>query len=186
MVKVVNPNVLFRKNKRREKSTKEQKPLNYLEALMHIMKGNIGTGCFAMAFGFKNSGIFVGVICSVIISLISLHVQHILLRCAEYIKSKNNLDLPPDYALTMEACFLCSESPIIRKSAKTFKNFCYMFICLTQFGFCCLYLIFVADNVTQVLENHGIKINVHLMQLIVFIPIAGSCLILQLKYIGAI
>lgn len=23
------------------------KPLNYAEALMHILKGNIGTGCFA-------------------------------------------------------------------------------------------------------------------------------------------
>lgn len=170
----------------RQQPIKEQEPLNYLEALMHILKGNIGTGCFAMAFGFKNSGILAGVICSVGISLISLHVQHILLRCADYIKSKNNLDIPPDYALTIEACFSCSENEIIRKSAKTFKNICNLFICLTQFGFCCVYLIFVADNVTQVLENHGIKINIHIMQIIVFVPIVISCLILQLKYIGEI
>lgn len=43
---------------------------------------------------------------------------------------------------------------------------------------------FVAENIAQVLENHDIKIEVHLMQIIVFIPILLSCLILKLKYIG--
>lgn len=93
-----------------------------------------------MAFGFKNAGIIVGVICSVIISLISLHVQHILLDIAEFIRAKDNSDHPPDYALTMEKAFLCSENPIIRKSAGIFKRTCNVFICLTQFGFCCVYL----------------------------------------------
>lgn len=184
MTEEKSPESSWQNQIRRKSIREQQKRLTYLEALMHILKGNIGTGCFAMAFGFKNSGIAAGVICSVIVSLISLHVQHILLQCADYIKERNNLEIPPDYALTMEASFACSKSPFIRKSAKTFKNFCNLFICLTQFGFCCVYILFVADNVTQVLANHESYINVHLMQIIVFIPLLIACMILQLKYIG--
>lgn len=173
-------------NQVRRESIRKVKQLNYAEALMHILKGNIGTGCFAMAFGFKNAGILVGVVCSVIISLISLHVQHILLRIANSIRTENNFDIPPDYALTMEAAFACSKSPFIKKSARTFRNFCNSFICLTQFGFCCVYLIFVADNLSQVLKFYDVFIDDRVMKIIVFVPIVLSCVILQLKYIGEI
>lgn len=173
-----------RRKSQTDQVTFNEEPLTYCDAMMHILKGNIGTGCFAMAEAFKHSGLLLGPILSIIIAYIALHVQHILMRCSRVIKKRNLLDLQPDYAETIEACFLYSTDQNLHKFAKPLKSICNAFICITQLGFCCVYILFVTENVHQVLSKNGIIINEKLLQIYVFIPLWVSAMIRKLKYIG--
>lgn len=45
---------------------------------MHLLRGNIGAGIFGMGDAFKNGGIIVAPILTVLIGLVSVHCQHTL------------------------------------------------------------------------------------------------------------
>lgn len=50
----------------------------FLETLTHLLRGNIGSGVFAMGDAFKNGGLILAGILTVTIGLVSVHSQHIL------------------------------------------------------------------------------------------------------------
>lgn len=45
---------------------------------MHLLKGNVGSGVFAMGDAVKNAGLIVGPIVILILGLICLYCQHLL------------------------------------------------------------------------------------------------------------
>lgn len=45
---------------------------------MHLFKGNVGTGVFALGYAFRNAGIIAGPIMTVTLGIIAVHCQHIL------------------------------------------------------------------------------------------------------------
>lgn len=45
---------------------------------MHLLKGNVGSGVFAMGDAFKNAGLIVSPICTIILGIVCVHSQHIL------------------------------------------------------------------------------------------------------------
>jgi len=61
---------------------KVQRPTSYLETMMHLFKGNVGPGCFAMADAVKNGGLILAPILTLFLGIICVHAQHILLRCS--------------------------------------------------------------------------------------------------------
>uniref|UniRef100_A0A182Q5S5 Amino acid transporter transmembrane domain-containing protein n=1 Tax=Anopheles farauti TaxID=69004 RepID=A0A182Q5S5_9DIPT len=56
---------------------------SYAETMMHLFKGNIGTGCYAMGDAFKNGGLLLATILTLFIGIVCVHCQHVLLNCAE-------------------------------------------------------------------------------------------------------
>lgn len=50
----------------------------YAETLTHLLKGNIGSGMFAMGDAFQNAGIVVAPIAVIILGVICVHCQHLL------------------------------------------------------------------------------------------------------------
>ena len=50
----------------------------YLTTMMHLVKGYVGTGIFAMGEGFKNSGMIMGPTLLLMIGIMNLNCQHIL------------------------------------------------------------------------------------------------------------
>lgn len=169
-----------------EKGKAEETPraTSYLESLMHLFKGYIGTGCFAMPDAVKNGGLILAPVMTVFLGVICVHSQHILLVCSAKMKEKHQLTIKPDYAETFELCFLTSKNPRWQKLAPTMKRACDIFICITQLGFCCVYLLFIGTSVEQIAEYYGFSTNVHLVMPIVLIPIWLSALITNLKYLG--
>lgn len=161
-----------------------QPPTNYLETLANLFKANVGTGCFAMADAIKNSGILLGPIATLIIAGICVHCFHILVQCSEYIKKANNLSTRPDYAETIELSFAISKKEKFRNSSKLIRRICNVFICLTQLGFCSVYLVFVGRSVKLLLDHYGIHIELKIIVCIIFIPIWISALLRKLKHIG--
>lgn len=50
----------------------------YLETLMHILKGNVGSGVFAMGDAVKNGGLLLAPALTLLMGLVCVHSQHIL------------------------------------------------------------------------------------------------------------
>ena len=162
----------------------DQPPIGYAATLMNLFKANVGTGCYAMAEAFKNGGIIVGPILTLIIAVICIHTMHLLSKCASYVKNQRNLTQRPDYAETVELTFLGSKNEKWQRKAKVMKTICNVFICFTQLGFCACYFLFIAENVYNVLEYYGFEFNMHYMIALVLIPVWLTSLVRKLKFIG--
>lgn len=54
---------------------------------MHLLRGNIGAGVFGMGDAFRNGGIILAPILTVIIGVISVHCQHTLVSYRKFILS---------------------------------------------------------------------------------------------------
>jgi amino acid permease len=65
---------------------KDHKKTNYVETMMHLLKANVGTGCFALGAAFKYGGIILGPILLCFIAVITVHAQHMLIKCADFLK----------------------------------------------------------------------------------------------------
>lgn len=161
-----------------------QPKTNYFEALANLFKANVGTGCFAMADAIRNSGILLGPIATLIIAVICIHCFHVLVQCAEYIMVANNMSSRPDYAETIELSFSLSKKEKWRKAAKSVRKICNICICITQLGFCSVYLVFVGRSVKLLLDHYGIFLDVKVVVTIIFIPILLSALLRKLKSIA--
>lgn len=162
----------------------EAQPTSYLETLMHLFKGNVGPGCYAMADAVKNGGLLLAPVLTLFLGIICVHAQHVLLKCSAKMKQKHGLATKPDYAETVELCFSSSTNQTCRQLAPAMKRTCNIFICITQLGFCCIYFLFIGTNMKQVLDFYGIEINIHVLVTMVLIPIWLSALITNLKFLG--
>lgn len=55
-------------------------PTSNLDTLIHLLKGNIGTGILAMPDAFKNAGLYVGLFGTLIMGAICTHCMHMLVN----------------------------------------------------------------------------------------------------------
>ncbi|KAG0716570.1 Proton-coupled amino acid transporter 4 [Chionoecetes opilio] len=130
------------------------------ETLIHLIKGNIGTGILAMPDGVKNSGLYTGTVMLPFISLICIHCMHMLVGCAHELKERLGVS-GMDYAEVGYNAFSTGPAPL-RPFATTARRVLNSFLTLTQLGFCCVYVVFIAANVKQVLAPFSLLSNVFL------------------------
>uniref|UniRef100_I3M8Q7 Solute carrier family 36 member 2 n=1 Tax=Ictidomys tridecemlineatus TaxID=43179 RepID=I3M8Q7_ICTTR len=95
------------------------KGITGFQTLVHVLKGNMGTGILGLPLAVKNAGILMGPLSLLVMGFIACHCMHILVRCA--------------------------------------RRFCHrhivsFFLIITQLGFCCVYIVFLAENLKQVVE----------------------------------
>lgn len=125
-----------------------------MECLMHLLKGMIGTGILAMPVAYKNGGLWLSLAVVLFIGMVCTHCMHVLVICgSELCKKKNVQHL--DYASVMEMAFASGTERMQRWSNAT-RNMVNAFLLITQFGFCCVYTVFVAQNLKQVVEHSGL------------------------------
>jgi proton-coupled amino acid transporter len=154
----------------------------YFQTLMHLFKGSVGTGCFAMGYAFKNGGLVLAPILTVILGVVCVHCMHVLVICSVKMKERFKLVKKPDYAETVELCFESSDR--FRNWSKTCKIACNVFLCVTQLGFCCVYILFVGTNVKQVLDFYEIDFELKTLIVLLLIPIWLTSMITNLKYLA--
>lgn len=158
-------------------------PTSYMETLMHLLKGNVGSGIFAMGDAMKNSGIILGPIVVLFLGLICTHCQHLLVNAAKNLRTRHQIKQSPDFAETVELCFQKGPSKLSHMSVFARKTV-NVFLCITQLGFCCVYFVFISDNIKQVLKYNGYEVDVHLLMVIILIPILLPSLVRNLKYLA--
>ncbi|XP_076248737.1 proton-coupled amino acid transporter 2 isoform X2 [Calliopsis andreniformis] len=158
-------------------------PTSYLETMMHLFKGNVGSGIFALGDAFKHAGLLLAPPLTIFLGVICVHAQHILVNCNEEVTRRVNDPIAASgFAGTVEMCF--ATGPLaLRKYSVFMRKLVNIFLCITQLGFCCVYFVFIATNMQQVLDVYGIKMDVHQHMAVVLIPIMLSTWIRNLKYL---
>jgi len=139
-----------------------------------------------MADAIRNAGIILGPTFLTIIAITCIQCMKMLVNGAEYIMKSNELSSRPAYAEVIELCFLVnkSENSQWKKCAAVAKKICNIAICVTQLGFCCVYLLFVSSSIKLILDHYDVHMKLSIVMTIVLIPLWLSIMVRKLKRIG--
>lgn len=120
-----------------------------LETATHLFKGSVGAGLFAMGDCFKNGGLVGATLLMPILAVICVHCERLLIDGSIVVVEKTpGVDFF-DYPDTVEKVFEYGPSPV-RKLSKLMRTIVETFLCVTQFGFCSIYFVFITENLHQV------------------------------------
>lgn len=156
-------------------------PTSNLDTLIHLLKGNVGTGILAMPDAFKNAGLYVGLFSTLLLGAICTHCMHMLVKCSRELCKRAQV---PSLSFP-EVCYGAFETgPIgLRKYSKKARQIINIFLCITQLGFCCVYFVFVAVNLQEVVAHYYIKLDIRVYLLAMLIPMIALNLLKNLKYL---
>lgn len=155
-------------------------PTSNFDTMVHLLKGNIGTGILAMPEAFKNAGLYVGLFGTLIMGAICTHCMHMLVNCSHELCRR--LQQP---SLDFSEVAFCSfeTGPLgLRRYSHVARRVVTTFLFITQIGFCCVYFLFVALNVKEVMD-HYFQLNLHIYLLIMLLPMIFLNLVRNLKYL---
>ncbi|XP_064636410.1 proton-coupled amino acid transporter 1-like isoform X2 [Lineus longissimus] len=142
-----------------------------IQSLMNLLKGNIGTGILAMPYAVSNAGILFGTLGIVVVGIIATHCMNMLINCAHHIKNKTHRQ-GVDYEDVLEVCFEIAPSPF-NKLRKPMKIIALICLNITQIGFCCVYVLFIGENVRLFVEAFhppsDVPVQVYMAVLLVFL-----------------
>ncbi|XP_011369540.1 proton-coupled amino acid transporter 2 [Pteropus vampyrus] len=155
-------------------SLEKTKGITAFQTLVHLVKGNMGTGILGLPLAVKNAGILMGPLSLLAMGFIACHCMHILVRCAQHFCHRLNRPFM-DYADTVMHGLEASPSAWLRKHAHWGRHMVSFFLILTQLGFCCVYIVFLADNLKQVVEAiNGTTNNCHYNETVILTPTLDS------------
>ncbi|KAI1304148.1 Proton-coupled amino acid transporter 1 [Halotydeus destructor] len=121
-----------------------------IATMMHLLKGNIGTGILAMPSAFANAGLWVGAIGIPIMGLIATHCMHMLVKCQAKLAQRFNCGFL-DYEQVAEKAL--RSRPAFHRWSKVGRLTVSTFLMITQLGFCCVYSRFVAENLKMFISG---------------------------------
>lgn len=138
-----------------------------------------------------------------LMGVICTHCMHMLVRCSHELCRRQQI---PSLNFA-EVCYNAfATGPIglrkyahtaryvLDKSKKMFKALdnlnvslhrqtINLFLCITQFGFCCVYFVFVAVNLQEVVAHYFTKLDIRFYLLLLLIPMILLNFLKNLKYL---
>ncbi|CAI5719359.1 unnamed protein product [Peronospora effusa] len=138
------------------KSKDSDKTTTLWHALLTLLKSFVGTGILFLPDGFRSGGILFSPICLTFVAALTLYAMLRLLQCREMVGG--------------------TYGHVGFKAYGSWgRRMVQMSIILMQTGFCCTYVIFVAQNLSEVLEFLGYNVDTSLLillQIAVYIPLS--------------
>ncbi|XP_064098734.1 uncharacterized protein LOC135209930 [Macrobrachium nipponense] len=157
------------------------------ETLVHVLKGNVGTGVLAMPQAFMNAGLWVGFVGVAVMGIVCIECMFMLLRCSRTLCRRASVTAL-SYEDSAKAAFEYGPEGC-RKYANAVGYIITAFLIITQLGFCCVYFVFISQNLKQALD-HIIPSGTGISQLefmaILIVPMLLVCYVPHLKYLAPI
>ncbi|CAD5214466.1 unnamed protein product [Bursaphelenchus okinawaensis] len=129
------------------------------QALIHLIKVMMGTGMLSLPLAFKHSGLFLGL--PLLMVICAMDYANVM---------RNAVEFGPDW---------------ISGWGYFAKNLVNLNMFIAQIGFCCVYFVFMADNLKQFFDETS---EIHISQAgwiaLLLIPIFFLCTIRQLKVLA--
>ena len=122
--------------------------------LMHILKANIGIGFLSMPNAMDDSGYVLGPICLVIMGIIATHCMTLIVSCSHHLCQQMQL---PSLSYADVAELSVAYKFKTRFSGLVARYLVNGMLTLTQLGFCCTYIAFVAKNVVILLRSSHLE-----------------------------
>eukprot|EP00092_Neocalanus_flemingeri_P041479 GFUD01045165.1.p1 GENE.GFUD01045165.1~~GFUD01045165.1.p1 ORF type:complete len:473 (-),score=99.36 GFUD01045165.1:322-1740(-) len=173
------------KEAQEDQNAKKEHKISNTETIIHMLKGNIGTGILAMPDAIKNSGLLVGNLGLVLMATICVHCMHMLVNSSQELCKRTNVQFL-SYSDVASTCFATSSSPRIRSFSNVARTVIDVFLCITQLGFCCVYFVFVSQNLQQVLDHYFGEIDYRVYMAIILLPMLLLISIRNLKYLAPV
>ncbi|KAJ8959322.1 hypothetical protein NQ318_022008 [Aromia moschata] len=157
-------------------------PTTNSETLLHLLKGSLGTGILAMPLAFYHSGWVVGIIGTLFIGLLCTYCIHMLIKC-EYELCKRKKVPSMTYPSTTE-CALLEGPAFFQKMAPYSVHITNIFLLTYQLGTCCVYTVFIGENVQRVLVEYYDAVDERLIMLIFLLPLIFINYVKNLKLLA--
>ncbi|KAL8581288.1 hypothetical protein ACOMHN_028314 [Nucella lapillus] len=152
-----------------------------LQCLMHILKGNIGTGVLAMPIAVSHAGLWTGLAGILVLGLMATHCMHLLVKSSKILCKRQVGTYKLTYAEVMETALKTGPTRL-RPLAPYSRGVVNALLLFTQYGFCCVYIVFIATNIKDVVDiYHDNKTNVRVYELCVAVLLMFYCLLKDLR-----
>ncbi|XP_077589316.1 proton-coupled amino acid transporter 1 isoform X2 [Stigmatopora nigra] len=122
---------------------------SFCQTLIHLLKGNIGTGLLGLPLAVKNAGLVLGPVSLLCMGVIAVHCMRVLVDCSHHLSAKVNR---PSLTYGEAVQYGMENISWLRRHSQWGKRTVNLFLIITQLGFCCVYFVFLSDNVKQVVE----------------------------------
>lgn len=129
----------------------------YGQSLMHMVKGNLGTGVLAMPASFAHAGLINATLGLPILCLIATYCVHLLVDSSRYIESKTR-GLNVEYASLAKQAFKTGPA-WMRPFSRSMYRLVVATLLVAQMGVCCVYLVFITENIESILDSFKIKVH---------------------------
>lgn len=152
------------------------------QTLVHLLKGSLGTGILAMPQAFYYAGYASGIINTIFITFISTYCLLVLAK-NQYILCKRHRLPMLSYPISMKMAL--EEGPTyLRFLSKIAIPFVDGFLIVYQAGICCVYIVFVAENIKEIVDALGIQWDVKVYMVILLIPLILLMCVRNLKLLA--
>ncbi|XP_055708651.1 proton-coupled amino acid transporter-like protein CG1139 isoform X1 [Phlebotomus papatasi] len=157
-------------------------PTTDTETLVHLLKGSLGSGILAMPLAFLNAGLWFGLVATFAIGIICTYCVHILVKCSHILCRRAQIP-SLGFADIAETAFLAGPEGL-HKWSRFARFIINLFLVVDLIGCCCVYVVFVASNIKQVVDHYySIDLDVRVYMAFLLLPLILINLIRNLKYL---
>ncbi|XP_072390234.1 proton-coupled amino acid transporter-like protein acs isoform X1 [Diabrotica undecimpunctata] len=156
-------------------------PTSNFDTMIHLLKANIGTGILAMPDAFRNSGWVVGLFGTLCMGIICTHCMHMLVKCSHELCRRTQAP-SLSFSEVVENSFKTGPE-FLQKYSSLAKSLINIFLCITQLGFCCVYFVFVAVNLHDIIKYFWLDIGTPWYLLFLLAPMVMLNCVRSLKYL---
>ncbi|EDV50262.1 proton-coupled amino acid transporter-like protein CG1139 [Drosophila erecta] len=157
-------------------------PTTNFQTFAHFLKASVGTGVLAMPSAFAHAGYVNGTILTLIIGSLALYCLHILIKCM-YILCKRQRVPYVSFSQAMNLG-LKQGPPWLRCLAPIAVPFVDGFLAFYHFGICCVYVVFIAESIKQLVDEYLVVWDVRLHMCIIIVPLMLIYSIKNLKLLA--
>ncbi|XP_017887753.1 proton-coupled amino acid transporter-like protein pathetic [Ceratina calcarata] len=163
-------------------------PTTDCDTLTHLLKASLGTGILSMPIAFKNAGLLLGVLATILVAFVCTHCAYILIKCAHILYHKTRRT-EMSFADVAEVAFATGPK-WARRFSKPIRYLIQISLFATYFGTCSVYTVIVAANFNQIIEHYkdegSGEFSIRLMTAILLVPMILLSWIPNLKYLAPV